>query len=291
MGAPQLISVIMTTLGTAIMAAALFPANRILRELPQGAMRNYWRILRVLILFFIAGYLANLFLFAAKGDPSTMLASLIFFVSACFVFLVCLLARDTVQDILRIRTLETENITDPLMEIFNRRHLERRLAEEVARAARYRFPLSLLMIDIDHFKRINDRYGHPAGDLVLKEIGALLKGNLRNVDFPARYGGEEAAVLLPHTGEADALLVAERIRKKIESASFTIDGPPAAGGAFRCTVSIGIAVRSPECTTPGELVRLADKALYQAKQSGRNRSVVFRSEEPLSPPEAPAPSR
>lgn len=205
-------------------------------------------------------------------------------------FLVTLMARGTVQDIRRIRTLETENITDSLMEIYNRRHLERRLAEEISRAVRYGFSLSLRMIDIDHFKKVNDSYGHPTGDLVLKRIGALLQENLRNVDFPARYGGEEAAVLLPHTGEADALLVAERIRKKVESTPFPVDGSSAAGDTFRCTVSIGVATRPPECTSPGELVQPADKALYRAKQSGRNRTVVSRFEEPVPPPGSTPPA-
>jgi diguanylate cyclase (GGDEF)-like protein len=161
------------------------------------------------------------------------------------------------------------------MGIFNRRCFERRLEEEFARARRYGFPLSLLMIDIDHFKKVNDDHGHPAGDLVLRRIGTILKGAVRGVDVPARYGGEEMAILLPHTHDRDAAILADRIRRAIEDHSFPVDALGGSGIPLRCTVSIGVAAMSRECGKAGELVQMADTAMYQAKQEGRNRAVVF----------------
>lgn len=222
------------------------------------------------------------FSFSTKGLTGILVA-LVFFLGACFVQMVCSLSLGTVRDVKRIAVLESENITDPLMEIFNRRHLERRLEEEFDRAKRYGFPLAVLMLDIDHFKRVNDTHGHPAGDRVLKEIGLILKENVRHVDVPARYGGEEAAILLPHTGETEAMLVAERIRRRIEIHRFPLEGSPVPGETIRCTVSIGIAMMTAECADAGQLLRMADKALYQAKQGGRNRTVTFRCGEEEHP--------
>ena len=270
-----MLSYVLLILGTGILGYSLHPTSRIIRELPPGPMNLQWKVLRGFILFFIAGYLAYLFLFASYHGPSRLLISSIFFCGACFVLLVCTLAHGTVRDIKRVVSPETENITDPLMEIFNRPYLDRRVEEEFSRAKRYGYSFSLLLIDIDRFKEINDTYGHPIGDLVLKQIGALLKHNTRSVDVPARYGGEEAVILLPHTGLEGAAIVAERIRKKVEIHHFPADFsvPPAA--SLHCTISVGIATASQECLHARQLVEHADAALYRAKKAGKNRTVVF----------------
>lgn len=278
------VPVVLTVAGAGILAVSLNPTTRIIRDLPPGSVRTQWKVLRGFIVFFIAGYLSYLALFSSERGASPLLVSSIFFLGACFVLLVCLLAYGTVRDVRRIVTLETENITDPLMEIFNRRHLDRRLEEEFSRARRYGFPLSVLMLDIDHFKRINDVHGHASGDAVLKGIGALLKDNIRNVDIPARFGGEEAVILLPHTGEAEAAILAERIRKKIEAHLFQADAAAPAGVPLRCTVSIGIACVTAECANGGLLVQMADAALYKAKQEGRNRVSLFRRDKEATAP-------
>ena len=275
MGYVLIFSYALLLLGASILGYSLYPTSRIIRELPPGPMKIQWKVLRGFILFFIAGYLAYLFLFASDHGTSRLLVSSIFFSGACFVLLVCMLAHGTVRDIQRIVTLETENITDPLMEIFNRRYLDRRLEEEFSRASRYGYPFSLLLIDIDRFKEINDTYGHPIGDLVLKQIGALFKNNIRSVDVPARYGGEEAVIFLPHTALAGARIVAERIRKKVEIHPFPADSsePPAA--SLHCTISVGIAAASRECLNIRQLVERADNALFRAKKAGKNRIFVF----------------
>jgi diguanylate cyclase (GGDEF)-like protein len=284
----MMISTGLTVLGATLLAVSLYPTTRILRELPSGPVKTRWEVLRGFIVLFIAGYLVCLVLFSRESGTSHLVVSGIFLLGAVFVLLVCLLAHGTVRDVRRIATLESENITDPLMGIYNRRHLERRLEEEFARARRYGFPLSLLLLDIDHFKKVNDRYGHAAGDLVLKGVGALLKESLRAVDVPARYGGEEAVVLLPHTRDAEAAILAERIRGKIGSHPFPAGDLPFPGDAVRCTVSIGIAGMTPECKEAAQLLRMADTAMYRAKQEGRNRTVVFRCEREVPPAAAGA---
>ena len=155
---------------------------------------------------------------------------------------------------------------DELTKLFNRREFQRILLEEWDRAVRFAHPFSLVMVDIDHFKRINDTYGHQTGDEVLRHVSSLLAGQVRNVDRVARYGGEEFAVLLPGCSPADATKVAESIRLKVEQWS---DKPGVT------TVSIGVASITPVVTMEWSgLVEAADKALYTAKRNGRNQSVA-----------------
>ncbi|RME34011.1 MAG: sensor domain-containing diguanylate cyclase [Gammaproteobacteria bacterium] len=161
-------------------------------------------------------------------------------------------------------------LTDALTGVNNRRFFDQRLPEEVARVARREEPLSCLFIDIDHFKRINDTHGHPAGDAVLREVAALIRAQLRASDVVARYGGEEFAALLPDTGMTRALEVAERIRGSVASAPVTTD----AGEEVPVTVSIGLAtLGGGREADPMDLVAEADQALYRAKAQGRNQVV------------------
>ncbi|HET9956344.1 MAG TPA: diguanylate cyclase [Polyangiaceae bacterium] len=167
--------------------------------------------------------------------------------------------------------VEALAITDPLTGLFNRRRFADVLKREYAVTRRYQNTLSCLLLDLDHFKRINDHYGHDAGDRVLKELAQKVAENLREVDVPARYGGEEFAVLLPHTRKEDARIVAERLRRAIESIQLTFDGKPE-----RVTVSIGVAGNTDVASGKAEdLVKAADVALYEAKRLGRNRVVVY----------------
>ena len=157
--------------------------------------------------------------------------------------------------------------TDPLTGLLNRRALDERLPREVDRAARAGTVLTCIMIDIDHFKAANDKYGHQAGDRVLTQFGELLRREQRTVDTVARYGGEEFVVLLPETGSAGARLFADRILRRVTLAAF---GPPET--PIPITVSIGLATFPDERAVDGEgLLRLADRNLLRAKTDGRNR--------------------
>lgn len=172
-------------------------------------------------------------------------------------------------------TIEKMSITDELTQVFNRRHFHARLDEEIARARRYDHPVSLLMMDIDHFKTINDKYGHQTGDDVLKAISAIFGSNTRSADIVARYGGEEFVVLLPETQKETARVTADKLRAAIERQAFT----PPDQSPFHVTASFGVAclemADKNNADTAQQIIKMADDAMYQAKQAGRNRVVVY----------------
>ena len=188
--------------------------------------------------------------------------------------MVSILSLQTALDIKRIHTLELENVTDPLMNIRNRRYLEKRLEEEFAKAIRYNLPLSILMLDVDHFKRINDTFGHDIGDIVLKNLGGMIREFIRETDCAARYGGEEIMILSPSTDGTHAAYLAERLRKEIETSTIVPAEPARGIKEVRITVSIGSAEYNADTGDVQSLVKLADKALYRAKSEGRNRVFV-----------------
>lgn len=161
-------------------------------------------------------------------------------------------------------------IHDSLTGLFNRREFERQLREEAERSRRFGRPFVLLMLDIDHFKAVNDTHGHPAGDEALRAVAALLSGEVRSVDTVARYGGEEFAVLMPETAGSGGLTMAERIRVSIASQAITV----AQGQAVNLTVSIGVATFAEGAGSERELVAAADGALYAAKAAGRDQVVL-----------------
>jgi diguanylate cyclase (GGDEF)-like protein len=165
--------------------------------------------------------------------------------------------------------LENLLMHDEKTGLYNFREFQRRLHEEWSRAVRYATPLSLVMLDLDHFKEINDALGHQAGDRVLREFATLVTGGARANDVAARWGGEEFAIILPHTEADMAERVAERIRSAVGDFVFLADERPT-----RLTVSAGVAMwPSPAVVTIDDLVRRTDRALYAAKEGGRNRVV------------------
>jgi len=156
-------------------------------------------------------------------------------------------------------------LTDPLTHLANRRHFNTRLEEEFARAKRYQQSLSIVMLDVDHFKQINDQYGHSAGDQALKLLANSCRVTLRQTDFLARTGGEEFIILMPNTPLEEAATGAERLRKHIATISV-----PADTGIFQITISLGVAELNTHDTTPEKLLKRVDEALYHAKGAGRN---------------------
>jgi len=156
--------------------------------------------------------------------------------------------------------------TDGLTGLLNRRTLGSQLMARVREAQRYRRPLSVLLLDVDHFKKVNDTHGHPAGDAVLRGVAAVARAQARETDLVARYGGEELVVVLPQTDAAGARAIAERLRAAVESTAHATDQGP-----LRVTVSVGVATWPGGGQTGDELLTAADRALYRAKQTGRNR--------------------
>ena len=157
------------------------------------------------------------------------------------------------------------SVTDPLTGLYNRRHFEDNLEREFLRASRYNNELSFAIIDIDFFKKVNDTYGHSAGDYVLKEVAYLILQNLRKTDMVFRYGGEEFTVIITETPIERAVVPLERLRKAVEEYPFNHNGQK-----IQVTISVGVSEVSKKIETVNQLFEDADKALYKAKENGRN---------------------
>lgn len=167
-------------------------------------------------------------------------------------------------------TLKNQSIRDPLTGLFNRRYMEESLERELRRADRNRQSLGVIMLDVDHFKRFNDTFGHEAGDLVLREVGQLLKGTIRGSDIACRYGGEEFILILPDTSVEDVQQKAEQVRIAVKKLNLKYRHQP----LDAITVSLGIASFPQHGTTVEVITRIADTALYQAKHQGRDQAVI-----------------
>jgi diguanylate cyclase (GGDEF)-like protein len=176
-----------------------------------------------------------------------------------------MLARDYSNEIL-LRTAFTDFLTG----LKTRQYFEQQLDLEMARAGRRGTSLAVLMIDIDHFKLLNDTFGHPAGDLVLHEFANLFTRDLRQIDLAARYGGEEFILLLPETTHNGAMLVAQRLRRAVEQARFRVSSADDGAGEQQITISLGVAIFPDDAPSKKELLEAADAALYRAKANGRN---------------------
>jgi diguanylate cyclase (GGDEF)-like protein len=170
-------------------------------------------------------------------------------------------------------------MVDGLTGLFVRRYFDARIEEEIERSRRYGSPFSVVMLDVDDFKKLNDTYGHLVGDRVLRALANVIKAQMRGVDTAARYGGEEMSMILPRTEMVGAYNLAERIREAIAELRITTDDdPPRSLGV---TASLGIAAYPESKAKSGEdLVRKADRALYRAKKTGKNRVELFWTDEP-----------
>ncbi|MEW6333984.1 MAG: GGDEF domain-containing protein, partial [Thermodesulfobacteriota bacterium] len=173
--------------------------------------------------------------------------------------------------------IEQISITDELTGIYNRRGFFQLGEREFERALRFERPLAVLMLDIDHFKRVNDTHGHPIGDQVLRALADLIRQETRGIDVAGRYGGEEFALLLSETDLSLAVQIAERLRQSVEALGIPVRRPDHGGGTIdlRVTVSIGVALMSPGFPGLDGLIGRADQALYRAKDAGRNRVSVW----------------
>ncbi len=179
---------------------------------------------------------------------------------------VCITVYDMTEIVLYQQKLLNLSRTDLLTGLYNRRYLEERLREEWDRHKRHGRPFSVVIFDIDHFKSINDTFGHLHGDRVIKMVATVASENIRDIDIIGRYGGEEFCILLPDTYLSAAVIVAERLRRAIEQNSIDIKGH-----MINITVSAGVAEMTENMEDSEELIKLADSALYRAKNTGRNR--------------------
>jgi diguanylate cyclase (GGDEF)-like protein len=264
--------------GALILIFSLVPSHRLVAQIPPGKIRSNWQVLRVLIIIFLCGYVCYVVVnwngaLDNYRTVSHFIVPVVYFLGACFVYLVSTFALETAAHIRRATVLDLENITDPLLGIHNRRYLDHRLRQEVLRAVRYKLPLSILLVDIDHFSQVNDAYGRVVGDFVLTSLSKLAVSTARNTDVVARYGGEEIMVIATNTPLSGAVTFAERLRIAVAEAIMVPPGESTGGRMVRVTVSIGVTEVGPDTGTVIALVKSADDALARAKAQGRN--IVF----------------
>ena len=268
--------------GVVLLLAALAPLARVLRLTRSRALRRAWGGLMGLIVFFAGGCLFLAARMPRDVDPIllTVLCA-IMLGGAVFVLSVAVLSAQTARDLVRISVLERAANMDGLTGLYNRRHFDRRLAEEISRADRLDRPLSLIVADLDRFKQINDTLGHAAGDAILRATAACLSRSVRASDVLARFGGEEFVILAPDTDAEGALSLAERLRRCLEAARPEVDGV----GPTAITASFGVATYDGH--DPQALFTRADAALYAAKTGGRNRVELAA---PVQPEDAARPA-
>lgn len=254
-----------------VLGAALLPIRRLTTQLPAGPMLVQWRVLFLLVLCLIAGIALYLAVFWRRHDTlPDLLVPALFACCALFVWLVTQLSLATVGNVRRLSSVDRAQVTDALTGLRSRHYLDRLMQEEMQRAERRGLAVSVMLLDIDHFASVNKTYGHAVGDQVLTEIGRILSSSVRESDLLVRYGGEEIAILAPHTPPAAALAVAERLRRDIEVGARKALRE-AQGARQAITVSIGVAGREAGAQPASDLFALAESALQTAKRGGRNR--------------------
>jgi diguanylate cyclase (GGDEF)-like protein len=265
---------VLTFIGMLALLCALWPVTRIRKILPEPSLIRAWYVLSGFILFFITGYLSYLLISCTTHTPmGEAIVPIVFFSGGIFVFIVCRLFDITAQKLLEFRRLEYESIRDPLTGTFNRRHMKEMLKTQAAFARRNGTPLALVLIDLDYFKAVNDRYGHLCGDSILRQVTDTIGAQARrDMDMLFRYGGEEFLLMLPQTPLKDAVAIAEKIRTRIADTEFRTR----CNDEYlevKCTASIGVGVFDPEQEDITQCLERVDARLYQAKDNGRNQVV------------------
>ena len=177
-----------------------------------------------------------------------------------------------IKKALLYKKVQELTITDSLTQVFNRRYFLLRFNEELERSRRFNYKFSFLMLDIDHFKDYNDRYGHLVGDVILREVSKTIKEKMRQIDFIGRYGGEELSIILTETDKSEAMVAAERFRQAVESKEIK-----AYDENLKVTISIGISLFPDDSQDAKKIIDKADQALYKAKESGRNRVCIYKA--------------
>ena len=273
-------SIVLIGVSIVVVLAAMIRTQNLIGILPE---RGQWPSLRNLMAFFAVGY-GVYFFFLITGRPfnKDLITAEVFFLSSTFMLIVVRFAYQTIHNILRLEELEELVNTDELTGMFNRRAITHLLKDEFHKSNQFGFELSVAMVDLDHFKKVNDTFGHLAGDIVLKEITKVLRDGLRHIDVLGRYGGEEFLCILPGTSPEGGMITAERVRERVEELLFEVTGPDIltpifpeespTGETVKITVSVGVASMDETMKDAEQLVSAADAALYMAKDSGRNMS-------------------
>jgi len=267
---PRLLAEACVVIGAFVLVMALIPIGELLAKLSDDEIRQRWRFMQWRLLVFLVGYATYLVVFWDRHKEwPDLIGPVALLAAALLANRVVRLALDTAARSQPVKS-DRETITDALIGVYNRRYLEHRLSEEVARARRHAAPLSVLLFDVDHLRRINEKWGRPVGDHVLNYLGHVLMGGVRESDVVARYGGEEIMVIAPATTAEQALALAERLRAAVETENLGFGGEMGTKPEIQVTVSVGVGELQPEETEWEPLVARADAAVVKAKFAGRN---------------------
>lgn len=271
--------VISIAAGMACLALSLPSIASILHTLDGGRLYDRWCWLRQLILVFLVGYalLATLRIGQVLLMADIVVAAILC-AGGAFVLIVARLSDMTTRDIVRIAALERDVMHDPLTGLFNRRYLDEKLPQEAEKSQRTGHPLSAIIVDLDHFKHVNDTYGHAIGDLVLRHVATLLDQRAESSDTIARYGGEEFVVIASDRDLDAAKRLGEDIRLGVAGEQIALPD----GRTLTVTTSLGIATLTAH-ESASHLLQRADEALYEAKRTGRNRACISSPIEPAGP--------
>lgn len=270
-----IVEFMLVVIGAIFFVRAHTSVRHLIAQLPAGDLKKRWNILGDLILFFIISYFvfaSSLWVSRDELSSIPLIASVILLLGGIFSYLVSQLALQTTNDVKDIAILQHESITDALTGLRNRRYFDQRICEEVALSKRYKLPLTFMLLDVDHFKRINDTYGHKVGDEVLTNLSRVVLEVVRDSDIVARYGGEEIAIITPNTTKQEAELLGERLRGVVEKTTVSVISTTQE--VVQVTISIGICSLSAVITDKEALLEETDQALYLAKKYGRNRVVA-----------------
>lgn len=284
---PNFIIQVTVLSGVVLLIAALTQIKSTCKLLPPGLTRGMWTGVAGLIATSILGYVLFLWMTATAavgaGYHENGLVAGVFFAAATVVFTICTMSNHAAKSMAMIAELEQAARVDPLTNLYNRRHIMTLFEAECAKSRHHQQPLSILLLDIDRFKWINDTFGHRTGDHVLRHISGLIS-QTKQCRLAARFGGEEFLILLPNTSSAEATQFAEQIRAAVEASTISFEEDD----FIPATISIGIAASTLN-ETSDQLIALADHALYEAKASGRNRICIAASRSVARRPAQPAP--
>ena len=269
----ELLREAMIIAAASLLLVALLPVRRLLAELPEGSCRRGWYWLSALLVTMIGSYLV--YALSQSGPlqiAHELVIPLLLLCGSWFILMVSQLSAAGISTLNRLVLLERECVTDPLTGIYNRRYLDVQLGVEQKRAQRNKHPLSMMLLDIDHFKNVNDQHGHQVGDQVLSMVAQTIMHYSRSNDIVARFGGEEIAIIVPNANLQQTQKQAERLRQAIAQSAMPVTG--LAVEQVNVTVSIGVAeLDNCDLSEPQAMLGRADSALYQAKSAGRNQVV------------------
>jgi diguanylate cyclase (GGDEF)-like protein len=269
---PRLLAEALVLIGAFLLVLGLIPATSLVAKMSNETLRHGWRAVQWTILAYIVGYSVYIVVFWQRHETwFDVVAPAVLFATAFLVKHLMQLTLHTVDEAGKKASLARDGITDALIGVYNRQYLEHRLSEEVARARRHAVPLAVLLIDIDHFRRVNEKWGRDVGDHVLTYLGQILMAGVRESDVVARFGGEEILVIAPSATVEEGLLLADRLRVAVETENLAFGSGLGSNPELQVTVSIGVAALEPGEDQWQVMVARAEAAVTKAKFAGRNR--------------------